>query len=505
MKIILPILIMVISANVSNPQSLFKELNKNNLSGGEIVAEVGNIKITAEELFYSYEFGPAFIKRGGNSKNTHLKYMINEKLLALDGYDNGIFDDDETKLLFSDFSSDLATEQMFKDEILPKVNVNENEIDTVISTKLVEMELNWLYSSEPKDIAVYFQLLQEGKSFDSLFNSQINDTVFLDMRSMKVSAFDLMKKNPVLYKIVDTLTAGHYSAPIHTDDGWYIVKLNNIIKNMVNTETEYNKLRYEAEEAVTKFKMDALSDIFVDSLMRIENLVIKRDGFNILRSYLGKYVLENEKYEEWNLKEKLEKSLENLGLSENDEYPGIVLVAGANSSYYIDQFINWFRNRNLYIKFNKDDLISFSKSLENLVWLMMRDNILSEDAAGKGYFNDKWVVAQANWWKDKIAYSAVKNKMTESLLLENEEVNFNSKVSDSEIEKLSAELSQRIFRKVQQLKKKYPAKINENILNELNVSQENDKKAVEMYIVKKGGLIPRPAYPSIDRDWESWQ
>ena len=56
----------------------------------EIVASVGPINITTDEFYYSYEFGPAFVKREKDSKERYLKYMINEKLLALDGYSRGI-------------------------------------------------------------------------------------------------------------------------------------------------------------------------------------------------------------------------------------------------------------------------------------------------------------------------------------------------------------------------------------------------------------------------------
>lgn len=51
-----------------------------------IVAKVGNIEITVDEFVSCYEYGPAFYKRVKNSKNTFLNYLINEKLLALDGY-----------------------------------------------------------------------------------------------------------------------------------------------------------------------------------------------------------------------------------------------------------------------------------------------------------------------------------------------------------------------------------------------------------------------------------
>jgi len=54
-------------------------------------------------------------------------------------------------------------------------------------------------------------------------------------------------------------------------------------------------------------------------------------------------------------------------------------------------------------------------------------------------------------------------------------------------------------------KKKYKISINKDVLNKIKVSSENDKNAIDMYIVKRGNLIPRLAYPSIDNDWASWE
>lgn len=505
MKNIFTISLLFFITLVCKGQSLFDDLNTDNINKEEIIAEVGNIKITAEEFFYGYEFGPAFVKRIPDSKETYLKYLINEKLMALEGYEQEIFNNSETSGVLDEFKSDLATEEMFKDEILSKVRISESEIDTVLNSKLIELEIKWLYSSDQSGISNYLSSLRNGVNFDSLFLSQINDSVYLDMRMMNVTAFDLLKKNRLLYQIVDTLKAGDVSAPIHTDDGWYIVKLNNISKNMITSETEHTKLKFESEQAVKKYKMDLLSDLYVDSLMRNEKLVIKRDAFNILRSYLGKFILPDDTYDDWDLENKLETALNNLGLSKEDEYPGIDLLTGANSNYKIEEFIVWFRNRENYLKFNKVDLTNFSRSLENYVWRMVRDRLLTSAAGVKGYFENEWVVRQSNWWKEKIAYSAMKNKLTESVILENKEINFSGENNETQKEKLSAELTEKIFRKITELKKKFPVNINEKILNQVNVSQINDKKAIEFYAVKNSGLIPRPAFPSIDHDWGNWQ
>ncbi len=72
---------------------------------------------------------------------------------------------------------------------------------------------------------------------------------------MKSSLYNIYLKNPIFAQILDTLKAGNISAPIHTDDGWYIIKIDNIWKNLITTESEQNKLRSESIEALTKSKM----------------------------------------------------------------------------------------------------------------------------------------------------------------------------------------------------------------------------------------------------------
>ena len=59
-------------------------------------------------------------------------------------------------------------------------------------------------------------------------------------------------------QIIDTLKPGVISNPIHTDDGWYIIKIDNIWKSLITNETEYEKLKSESINAITKSKLDIL-------------------------------------------------------------------------------------------------------------------------------------------------------------------------------------------------------------------------------------------------------
>lgn len=504
MKTIFLILLAFCLSN-SFSQTLFFEGNENSKIKNKIVAQVGSIKITAEEFIYSYEYGPAFTKRKENSKLTHLNYMINEKLLALEGYNKNLIKKEETKALHRDIESDLAAEEMFRENILSKVEINEAEINKIIEKKQSHYELRWLYAENSVNLETYLKKLKSGISFDSLFNSQLSDSVLTDDRRLSSSLYSIYMKNPKFAQIVDTLKTGKISAPIHTDDGWYIIKIDNIVKSMITGEAEYNKLKSEAVEAITKSKMDILSDQYVKGLFEDANPIIKRDVFNMLRSYLGKFILTPEKYSAWELEDKLEIAFTNLGLKRGAENPGLTLVECKKSKITLDEFIVWYRNREQYVKLSKNNLVGFSKSLEDLVWLMARDKLLITEAYQKGYNKSEWVIKQSNWWKEKISYSAYRNELANSIALNSEGQSLLKEKKKSQSEIMSDELSKKILHKVLELKQKYKVVINEKILAKIKVSTENNKKAIEMFIAKRGNLIPRPAFPSIDNDWVNWE
>ena len=136
---------------------------------------------------------------------------------------------------------------------------------------------------------------------------------------------------------------------------------------------------------------------------------------------------------------------------------------------------------------------------------MIRDKFLTIEAYRNGYDKDEWVQKQTRWWRDKISYSVYRNELANSVTLNSEEMRLLNEKNKSHSEIMSQELSKKIFTKIQELKKKYAININNDVLDKIEVSSENDKKAIDMYIVKRGNLIPRPAFPSIDNDWASWE
>ncbi|MGB5894532.1 MAG: hypothetical protein WBG58_10160 [Ignavibacteriaceae bacterium] len=473
----------------------------------DTVASVGPVNISVEEFYNSYEFGPAFVKRKKDSKKRYLNYMINEKLLALDGYSRGVDKNDDVESILKDFENDIATEEMFKVDILSKIEISDEEIDTVITQKQLELDVRWFYAETGGELNKFTDALASGISFDSLYLLQFKDSIYLDDRSMKINRFQLGKKNPELAAIIDTLPVGQVTEPIKAFDGWYIFILDNIMQNVIIPESELMRLQQESINFLKKKKMDQISDKYVNQLLLAQDPVIKRQSFNVLRSFIGNYTLTKEIYEDWELSEKLDAALTELQVTKEDV--GQSVLVKMNEGYVtLEEFLKWYRNRSQYVKLDKNDLRSFSKSLENLIWRMLRDKLLSEKAYKRNFHHTESFEKQAKWWKEKIVYSAVKREIIESVALEQDEVILNkpdSLSSESKDEIMRLNISRQLLNKINKLKNTYNIKINENVLENVIVSEENNPKAIDFYTVKKGGLIPRTPYPTIDFEWINWE
>ena len=479
----------------------FKEAFNSKI-GNEIVAQVGNKKITVREFLASYEFGPAFPKRINNSKRHFLNYMINEKLIALKGYSLGLDDSSRVTELLNSIKGDLSTGEMFKDDILKNIKVTSSELAKASEEKQINYNIQWIFSPDKDSLLFFTSKIKNGISFDSLFSLQLNDSVFKDERSMEIDKFKLKDKNPELSKIMDTMKVSEISKPIKAGDGWYIFKLNDLWKNIVTTQSELAEEKADAEEVIKKQKMDHESDIYVNNLIKSESPVIKGNAFAIVRSYLGGYELSQEKFKQWKLGERLSEQIKKSNVKNND-YGYLPLVDLKDTTLSIDDFISWYRLRSQFIKLNKDDFNKFSASIENYIWQMVRDNLLMRRAYARGYQNKETVKQQLHWWKDKIVYAVMRDKIISSIKLNNNESKTNNLPKPSE--KKDMEITKKILHEVLALKQKYKIKINEDLLSKIYVEDNNDPKTIDIYIVKKGGIFPHPAYPSIDMLWQNWQ
>lgn len=492
------LLIFLLGANISFGEQLFLFGQSNST---KVLAKVGNLKIFADEFVNSYTFAPQIVKAEKSPKLRYLEAMINEKLLYLYAKKIKIDTMRQVREWYGSIFNDLMTEQMYKEQILPLVKIDSAKVDTVINQKILHIRLRWIFSKDYSKAKEIFSK-QNPDFFNSEYLKQFKDGVKKQDRYLEITRFALGLRNPALAKIIDTLTVGRISAPIRRKDGWYVFKIDKAWKDIIVDRGEFLKLKNEAVIVVKKNEMDRLSDLFVKKIFDSERPTILRIPLNITVGYLANLLLDKEKYKEWKVSGFLKEALAKAKIKKKGEVNNLTLVKFKSGSVSISDFLSWCNPRFQYLRFGKSSFDDFYSSVEQFVWRMLRDNFLALKARQAGYDRSPEVVRQAAWWKEKIVFSALRNKLLSSIMLKNGEVK-NSLPEKQDEKQLSKKLDAEMFRLLRKLKRDYKISINKNLLNKLNVEENKDKK-INFYIVKQGGLIPRTPYPIIDAGWKHW-
>jgi hypothetical protein len=156
---------------------------------------------------------------------------------------------------------------------------------------------------------------------------------------------------------------------------------------------------------------------------------------------------------------------------------------------------------------------------------MVRDRLLARRAYARNLQNDKAVREQMKWWRDKIAY-ALERRAIEDSVTENETDNvlhlyyqqnlrsfrndagdtlaFDKVKDDVKKNYFQDETTKLLLHRILALKQKYKIQVNDDVLNQLYVDVQAKGSPIDVYAVKKGGIYPHPAFPTVDYEWKTW-
>jgi hypothetical protein len=365
-------------------------------------------------------------------------------------------------------------------------------------------------------------LLRKGVAFDSLYRLRRTTLTAGDEREMEISRFALSVKNPELSRVVDTLSVGRPSGPVHGPDGWYILCVRSASAEAILTETAAAKLREEVRRAIVQHRCDSLSDLYVRRLLESARPTIIRRTLDVLHVMMAKQLVPADTFARWGLERRLRERWEISDYAAIS--PSEHLVESQAGAMTLANFQDWYRAREMNLHLSLGSAESLYASAEQLVWRMVRDRLLTARAMRRKLQERESVRRQFSWWKDKIVYNIAKGKIADSVATDSSRVRayydanknrfrdssgavipFEKAKEEVLKEYYNFEITKRTVHKVLKLKEQYPVTVNDKVLGELPVETENDPKAVDMYFGKTGGIFPRPAFPTIDYAWSAWQ
>jgi len=107
----------------------------------EIVAKVGDRIITKDFFKSSYEFSLSTLRLGENPRRTYLNHMINELLIANEGYTQGFVKNRYVTTRVKNRTNNLLLESFYTKNVYNKVNIPDDKIVDVLKKSTIKFRL----------------------------------------------------------------------------------------------------------------------------------------------------------------------------------------------------------------------------------------------------------------------------------------------------------------------------------------------------------------------------
>jgi hypothetical protein len=484
-----------------------------------VVASVGRFTVTGQDLLDSYEFGPGFVKRSDKPLRKHLEYMIYERLIAHGAeqlhFDTSMFVRERIAAL----EEDLAVDQLYKDEILSKVKLSEEEIEAGVQKGRMNLRLRWIYGESKKDAQRVAQELDRGVPFDSLFARQFKPAESHLERTLETTLLKLEHDNPEFAGQIANLRTREVSDPLEGPDGFYTVKIDQIWQNPLLTESENRILRSDAVSILRINHAAERARQYVKHRMRAADPVIKAEGFNILRAYLAEKGLSRNTRLKWDIPSTFMTEAGPRPVSASGEFLARTLVTSGNQMLTVREYIQWFDIRQFQLR--TSSLAAFNSSVKRTIWKLVQDKLLSQEAYSRHFDRSEKVERETGKWEAKLLYLAGRSHLLGSIEIPEGSVKIQyeeqkKRYVDDMGRQLAFEKARDqvwldvyydeerkvLFRAIQRLKKEVPVYVNESVLNTLSATVEREGAPINVIFYKPGGTFPRVAFPTIDESWQ---
>lgn len=369
------------------------------------IATIGDFSISIKEFTERYELSPVIGKLNINgdegAKYSLLHSMIGEKLWAYEALKHHIDTMASVNIPVSIIEKMYVRDALYNKEILSKINISNEELQTAILRYIKKLKLRFIYSDIEKDINSKYYLIKNGYSFDSLYklNVKIDNT-----REITFGDFE-EKTEDEIYK----LKVGESTKPLYLKEGWYIFNLVSETNEMFSDFQGKNNTIEKIKEIITDRKSEVLTNKFYTSFFKNVNAKSEKRIIELVAQEIEKLMKDKQAekdtngyyfkitYDEAeNLKFALTKELQNQFVEIN------------NKKYTLAQFLDELA----FFGFRVDqkDLKTIKNKVNYKVKTFIENEVLAAEGYKQGLNLQPEVVSQVNMWRDNYLFQVYRNK-----------------------------------------------------------------------------------------------
>ena len=468
----------------------------------DILAQIGEHTINVPEFVLNYEFGFAKLKKNPDRKLSYLDFMINEKLLSLEGYRLGLDKTERLQFLEERLLEELLVEEIFKNEVDEKIKISPNEIKEVISKSMVGWKLKYWIEPTLEASEYLYQTMQE------------RGTVKMAQENSETDYLTWMEFPPELLEAIKDLEIGELSGPVEYKRAYYLFQVTDIKREGIS-DYEYQNTYKRFEQILYYRKLNIETAKFVSKFMTPKNVVTKGKIFRLFADALA----------EWKQQDKsaisFSESIEKAGNTEpvmehlNDNLEK-TFITFDDGYWSLKEFIDIFDPAT--VKIEPTNAQHFRKELNHQIALSIRNHFLVEEAISRGLDKSPDVQKQLQTWRDKWVYEETRRLITKNVKIDeamalnyfnNHKSQFRAangneptfKEFESQTRRFAyIEQSKSLLEeKILSLKKDFTVHINHEVLDNVTVIDFEKSRWAQLLLFKRGS--GKLAVPSVDPAW----
>jgi hypothetical protein len=426
-----------------------------------VVAVVAGEPIYASDFVMNYELGFPHLRQGENPGLSYLQRVIDEKLLAMEGYRRGLIEDEAIRRRVTNLREALLVEQVFHRYVNDRITVNDEDIEMAMQRDRVAFKLRYVPAPSLERVQD-LRALAGRVGFDDVvtdFAASHRDVSIRpeDLQSPYVSWRDI---SPTLLSAIQDLPLGAISEPVRYNGHYLLLQVMDVRRDPVAPVSAAERSRYE--QIIFQQKARSTAREFIGSMMKPLGVRIKAPIYASLRNGLWTW------YQDAPPQENLLRALSGIETRYADSIRSVlddVLVTTNEGDWTVRRFLEEFPVERYPLRYQRTE--DFENDLYDAVGLTLRDKYFVQRAEREGLDDTEEVRHEMNLWLDKWMFRALVDDVEES--------------GESIEDVLGA------------LRDRYAVEIHHEVLDTLGLS---DAGSAGLTLLK--GHTMRPAFPIVD-------
>jgi len=477
-------------------------------SDEQILATVGETRISAKEFINSYNAGSSLLKDIDHPRQSFLNAMINEEILAAKlRQDSHYANRPATLKALELLEQELLVERLFKVEVHDKVQVSDTEIRTAILQSNRSIKVKYLETQDLKQASQYLIRLDAGIQFDSLLNGQ--DTFGSQTYMDSTGFLKYGELEAPLNEVLFNLNPQAYSEVIPLGDAYFIFQNSAMIKEGAS-EGDIIKYHDRFHKILMYQKRLQASRRFVKAFMDPLEIQVTGESFVFLVNTLYELYV-NVPYEQSQILEgqnvNPELSFQNV-FEEVEEHGKDPAVRFSRGILTVKELLDQILLKPFHIE--SSDKQSFAKELNAEIAIALRDYFMEQESIIRGYDQDLAIQAELGQWTEKLLVQNYIDVLRSKIVIPEDEVVQHlgvttvaggARLKQAKQQLINLKCKAVLDHQVDSLMTLTRVIIDEDKLDAITVDLPTSKRRPDTYLFKLGLPYLRSAFPTPDPIW----